>query len=137
MKIKTDLWIMSHAMFLDWIKLQTLLEYRLNALLHREIKAIPFQDGDYWDVEITPVSVEEMELLLDVAEADEEDRKNHLEADWTRKSLTDAFSQKLLAPELPFPIKTTVSTEGGVYFIGQDIPYYKLDQPEEGAPATE
>lgn len=137
MKIKTDLWIMSHAMFLDWIKLQTLLEYRLNALLHREIKAIPFQDGDYWDVEITPVSVEEMELLLDVAEADEEDRKNHLEADWTRKSLTDAFSQKLLAPELPFPIKTTVSTEGGVYFIGHDIPYYKLYQPEEDAHETE
>ena len=127
MKVKTDLWIMSHAMFLDWIKLQTLLEYRLNALLHR----------DYWDVEITPVSVEEMELLLDVAEADEEDRKNHLEADWTRKSLTDAFSQKLLAPELPFPIKTTVSTEGGVYFIGHDIPYYKLYQPEEDAHETE
>ena len=137
MKVKTDLWIMSHAMFLDWIKLQTLLEYRLNALLHREIKAIPFQDGDYWDVEITPVSVEEMELLLDVAEADEEDRKNHLEADWTRKSLTDVFSQKLLAPELPFPIKTTVSTEGGVYFIGHDIPYYKLYQPEEDAHETE
>lgn len=137
MKVKTDLWIMSHAMFLDWIKLQTLLEYRLNALLHREIEAIPFQDGDYWDVEITPVSVEEMELLLDIAKADEEDRKNHLEADWTRKSLTDAFSQKLLAPELPFPIKTTVSTEGGVYFIGQDIPYYKLYQPKEDAHETE
>ena len=113
------------------------MEYRLNALLHREIKAIPFQDGDYWDVEITPVSVEEMEVLLDVAEADEEDRKNHLEADWTRKSLTDALSQKLLAPELPFPIKTTVSTEEGVYFIGQDIPYYKLYQPEEDAHETE
>lgn len=137
MKVKTDLWIMSHAMFLDWIKLQTLLEYRLNALLHREIEAIPFQDGDYWDVEITPVSVEEMELLLNVAEADEEDRKNHLEADWTRKSLTDALSQKLLSPELPFPIKTTVSTEGGVYFIGQDIPYYKLYQPKEDAHETE
>lgn len=102
MKVKTDLWIMSHAMFLDWIKLQTLLEYRLNALLHREIKAIPFQDGDYWDVEITPVSVEEMELLLDVAEADEEDRKNHLEADWTRKSLTDAFSPKAAGPGAAF-----------------------------------
>ena len=75
MKMKTDLWIMSHAMFLDWIKLRTLLEYRLNALLHREIEAIPFQDGDYWDVEITPVSAAEMELLLDVAEADEEDRE--------------------------------------------------------------
>ena len=137
MKVKTDLWIMSHAMFLDWIKLQTLLEYRLNALLHREIEAIPFQDGDYWDVEITPVSVEEMELLLNVAEADEEDRKNHLEADWTRKSLTDALSQKLLSPDLPFPIKTTVSTEGGVYFIGQDIPYYKLYQPKEDAHETE
>lgn len=137
MKMKTDLWIMSHAMFLDWIKLQTLLEYRLNALLHREIKAIPFQDGDYWDVEITPVSVEEMELLLDVAEADEEDRKNHLGADWTRKSLTKAFSQKLLAPELPFPIKATVSTEAGVYFIGLDIPYYKLYQPKEDAHETE
>lgn len=137
MKVKTDLWIMGHAMFLDWIKLQTLLEYRLNALLHREIEAIPFQDGDYWDVEITPVSVEEMELLLNVAEADEEDRKNHLEADWTRKSLTDALSQKLLSPELPFPIKTTVSTEGGVYFIGQDIPYYKLYQPKEDAHETE
>ena len=137
MKMKTDLWIMSHAMFLDWIKLQTLLEYRLNALLHREIEAIPFQDGDYWDVEITPVSVEEMELLLDVAEADEEDRKNHLGADWTRKSLTKAFSQKLLAPELPFPIKATVSTEAGVYFIGLDIPYYKLYQPKEDAHETE
>ena len=137
MKVKTDLWIMSHAMFLDWIKLQTLLEYRLNALLHREIEAIPFQDGDYWDVEITPVSVEEMELLLNVAEADEKDRKNHLEADWTRKSLTDALSQKLLSPELPFPIKTTVSTERGVYFIGQDIPYYKLYQPKEVAHETE
>ena len=137
MKVKTDLWIMSHAMFLDWIKLQTLLEYRLNALLHREIEAIPFQDGDYWDVEITPVSEAEMELLLDVAEADEEDRKNHLGADWTRKSLTKAFSQKLLAPELPFPIKATVSTEAGVYFIGLDIPYYKLYQPKEDAPETE
>lgn len=137
MKMKTDLWIMSHAMFLDWIKLQTLLEYRLNALLHREIKAIPFQDGDYWDVEITPVSEAEMELLLDVAEADEEDRKNHLGADWTRKSLTKAFSQKLLAPELPFPIKATVSTEAGVYFIGLDIPYYKLYQPKEDAHETE
>ena len=137
MKIKTDLWIMSHAMFLDWIKLQTLLEYRLNALLHREIEAIPFQDGDYWDVEITPVSEAEMELLLDVAEADEEDRKNHLGADWTRKSLTKAFSQKLLAPELPFPIKATVSTEAGVYFIGLDIPYYKLYQPKEDAHETE
>ena len=137
MKIKTDLWIMSHAMFLDWIKLQTLLEYRLNALLHREIEAIPFQDGDYWDVEITPVSEAEMELLLDVAEADEEDRKNHLGADWTRKSLTKAFSQKLLAPELPFPIKATVSTEAGVYFIGLDIPFYKLYQPEEDAHETE
>ena len=128
---------MSHAMFLDWIKLQTLLEYRLNALLHREIEAIPFQDGDYWDVEITPVSEAEMELLLDVAEADEEDRKNHLGADWTRKSLTKAFSQKLLAPELPFPIKATVSTEAGVYFIGLDIPYYKLYQPKEDAHETE
>lgn len=137
MKVKTDLWIMSHAMFLDWIKLQTLLEYRLNALLHREIEAIPFQDGDYWDVEITPVSEAEMELLLDVAEADEEDRKNHLGADWTRKSLTKAFSQKLLAPELPFPIKATVSTEAGVYFIGLDIPYYKLYQPKEDAHETE
>lgn len=137
MKMKTDLWIMSHAMFLDWIKLQTLLEYRLNALLHREIEAIPFQDGDYWDVEITPVSEAEMELLLDVAEADEEDRKNHLGADWTRKSLTKAFSQKLLAPELPFPIKATISTEAGVYFIGLDIPYYKLYQPKEDAHETE
>ena len=137
MKMKTDLWIMSHAMFLDWIKLQTLLEYRLNALLHREIEAIPFQDGDYWDVEITPVSEAEMELLLDVAEADEEDRKNHLGADWTRKSLTKAFSQKLLAPELPFPIKATVSTEAGVYFIGLDLPYYKLYQPKEDAHETE
>ena len=137
MKMKTDLWIMSHAMFLDWIKLQTLLEYRLNALLHREIEAIPFQDGDYWDVEITPVSEAEMELLLDVAEADEEDRKNHLGADWTRKSLTKAFSQKLLAPELPFPIKATVSTEAGVYFIGLDIPYYKMYQPKEDAHETE
>ena len=137
MKMKTDLWIMSHAMFLDWIKLQTLLEYRLNALLHREIEAIPFQDGDYWDVEITPVSEAEMELLLDVAEADEEDRKNHLGADWTRKSLTKAFSQKLLAPELPFPINATVSTEAGVYFIGLDIPYYKLYQPKEDAHETE
>ena len=71
MKMKTDLWIMSHAMFLDWIKLRTLLEYRLNAFLHREIEAIPFQDGDYCDVEITPVSAAEMELLLDVDEADE------------------------------------------------------------------
>lgn len=137
MKMKTDLWIMSHAMFLDWIKLRTLLEYRLNALLHREIEAIPFQDGDYWDVEITPVSAAEMELLLDVAEADEEDRENHLGADWTRKSLTNAFSQKLLASELPFPIKATVSTEAGVYFIGLDIPYYKLYQPKEDAHETE
>ena len=106
-------------------------------MLHREIEAIPFQDGDYWDVEITPVSEAEMELLLDVAEADEEDRKNHLGADWTRKSLTKAFSQKLLAPELPFPIKATVSTEAGVYFIGLDIPYYKLYQPKEDAHETE
>ncbi len=66
---------MSHAMFLDWIKLQTLLEHWLKALLHREIEAIPFQDWDYWDVEITPVSVEEMKLLLDAVETDDEDRK--------------------------------------------------------------
>lgn len=138
MQKKTDLWIMSHALFLDWMKMRTLAEYRLSALLGRNVRAVPFQDGDYWEVEIDPLSPDEMEMLLDIAGGDDEDRKNHTGYEWGSKSLTEAFAQKLMAPELPFPIKTTVATENGIYFIGQDIPYHKVyPMPKEDDYETE
>ena len=70
MQIKIDLWIMSHSLFLDWIKLRTLVEYRLSALLSRNVRAIPFHDGDYWEIKIDPLSPDEMEMLLDIAEGE-------------------------------------------------------------------
>lgn len=132
MQIKTDLWVISNALFLDWIQLQILIEYRLSVLLKRTIKVIAFQDGDYWEVETDPISPEEMEMLFEITKADEEDRKNHSGFEWALKSLTEAFTQKLIAAELPFPIKTSAVVEDGVYFIGQDIPYNKVYQIPEG-----
>ena len=56
-------------MFLDWVQLKSLLEYRLDALLGRDIKPLAFKDGDYWDVQTEKYSEEELELLFSIADA--------------------------------------------------------------------
>ena len=137
MQIKTDLWVMSNALFLDWKKLKTLIEFRLGALLGRRIHANPFRDADYWDVGTGPISSSEMKLLFEIADADEEDKANHSGEKLAMESITDAFALKLIAAELPFPVKTAVPTENGVYFIGRDIPYSRVYSSEENAYESE
>lgn len=119
-------WKMHQAIFLDWVQLKALLEYRLNALLGRDIKPFPFQDGDYWDVQTEEYSEEELEILLVAANADDEDRKNHCKNYLgICKGLHDVFTTKLISPEFPFALDKSVATENGVYFIGVSKKYIK------------
>ena len=119
-------WKMHQAIFLDWVQLKALLEYRLNALLGRDIKPFPFQDGDYWDVQTEEYSEEELEILLVAANADDEDRKNHCKNYLgICKGLHDVFTTKLISPEVPFALDKSVATENGVYFIGVSKKYIK------------
>ena len=119
-------WQQREAMFLDWVQLKALLEYRLNDLLGRDIKPIPFQDSDYWDVYTQEYTQEELEKLFSAANADAEDRKNHgLDYEGKLHSLTSDFTTKLLSPEFPFEIDKSVVTEQGIYFLGVSKEYIK------------
>ena len=126
MQIKTDLWTMNRALFLNWESLKTLVEFRLNFLLHRKIHAVPFHDADYWEVQTGPISSNEMELLFEAAGADKADRENHNGKKLALESITDAFALKLIASELPFPVKTAVPVENGIYIIDQGFSYLKV-----------
>lgn len=119
-------WKMHQAIFLDWVQLKALLEYRLNALLGRDIKPFPFQDGDYWDVQTEEYSEEELEILLVAADADDEDRKNHCKNYLgICKGLHDVFTTRLISPEFPFALDKSVATDKGVYFLGVSKEYIK------------
>lgn len=119
-------WQARQAMFLDWVQLKALLEYRLNALLGRDIKPFPFRDGDYWDVQTEEYTEEELEILFVTADADDEDRENH-EKNYLGicKGLHDVFITKLISPEFPFELDKGVATERGVYFLGVSKEYEK------------
>lgn len=119
-------WKMHQAIFLDWVQLKALLEYRLNALLGRDIKPIPFQDSDYWDVETEEYSDEEIEILFAAANADDEDRENHCKNYLgVCKGLHSVFTTKLISPEFPFALDKSVVTKQGVYFLGGSNEYIK------------
>lgn len=128
--IKTDLWTMSNTLFLEWSSLKILIDFRLSSLLDRPISSLPFQDGDYWDVDTDPITAHEMKRLFQIAGADEKDIEDHSNVPEVT-NITDMFTQKLISAELPFSVKTTVSTYNGVYFIGQDIPYSKIYRIKE------
>ena len=125
MQIKADLWTMNHALFLKWESLKILVEYKLGALLKRNIQAAPFQDEDSWEVGVSPIEPDEMELLFETAGADKEDRENHSGDKLAFDSLTGQFTMKLIAAEFPFPVRTAIPTENGIYFIDQGFPYPK------------
>lgn len=119
-------WQARQAMFLDWVQLKALLEYRLRALLGRDIKPFPFKDGDYWDVQTEEYSEEELDILFAAADADDEDRENHGKDFFgLYKGLHDVFTTKLLSPEFPFELDKGVATEKGVYFLGVSQEYKK------------
>ena len=119
-------WQSRQAMFLDWVQLKALLDYRLKALLGRDIKPLPFQDGDYWDVQTEEYSEEELELLFSVADADDEDRENHGKNFFgIYKGLHQVFTTKLISPEFPFKLDKSVVTDKGVYFLSVSKEYIK------------
>lgn len=126
MQINFDLWTMNRALFLNWESLKTLMEFRLSFLLNPKIHAAPFQDADYWEVETGPISSSEMELLFEAAGADKDDRENHNGEKLALESITDALALKLIAPEMPFPVKNAVAVENGLYFIDQGFSYPKV-----------
>lgn len=121
-----DTWEFREAVFLTWNQSSTLLSVRLFELLGRDIAPRSFQDGDYWDVYTQDLTQAEMDLLLDVAGADDEDRENHIpNAEGRIRGITEYLAAKLLSPEMPFSVDRTVATENGVYFMSASEPYVK------------
>ena len=119
-------WQARQAMFLDWVQLKALLEYRLKALLGRDIKPFPFRDSDYWDVQTEEYSEEELEILFAAAEADYEDRENHGKNYLgIFKGPHHIFAIMIISPEFPFELDKSVVTEQGVYFLGVSKEYIK------------
>ena len=124
---KTATWQISNSVFLDWFQLKELLEYRIEALIGRNIRPVPFQDGDYWDVRTDDYTQQEIDVLIEAANGDEYDRENHpVDIDGMGNGLNDTLARKLIAVELPFETDKTLVGESGVYFLSNDELYPKV-----------
>ena len=124
---KTATWQISNSVFLDWFQLKGLLEYRIEALIERNIRPVPFQDGDYWDVRTDDYTEQEIKLLIEAANGDEYDQENPpVDIDGMGNGLNDTLARKLSAVELPFEIDKTLVGESGVYFLSNEELYTKV-----------
>ena len=119
-------WDLRKVIFLDWEQLYHLLKRRITSLIDRDINPVPFQDGDYWDVQTETYTAEELEKILCAANADEEDRENNdADLDGRIYGLTAVLAMKLISPELPFVAEKTVAVESGVYFFSEREEFIK------------
>ncbi len=133
-----DTWESRKTIFLDWSQLNRLLHICLFELLGRDVLPQAFQDGDYWEVDTKKFSQTEMQLLLDKANADEEDCKNHEpNCEGHISGLTDSLAAKLLSSEMPFPVDKTVATDNGVYFMSAARPHTKDYTGRENPPVQD
>ena len=124
---KTAIWQIRNSVFLDWFQLKELLEYRIEALIGRNIRPVPFQDGDYWDVRTDDYTQQEIDVLIEAANGDEYDQENHpVDIDGMGNGLNDTLARKLIAVELPFEIDKTLVGESGVYFLSNEELYTKV-----------
>lgn len=130
-----DTWKCREAVFLDWFQLSKLLQIRIFELIGRDISPHALNDGPYWLVKTENILPAEMQILLDTANADSDDRKNH-SPDYKGhiSMLVDYFAIKLLSPEMPFPTVKTVTTEDGVYFLSEATSYIKDYTGRENPP---
>ena len=124
---KTATWQISNSVFLDWFQLKELLEYRIEALIGRNIRPVPFQDGDYWDVRTDDYTQQEIDVLIEAANGDEYDQENHpVDIEGMGNGLNDTLARKLIAVELPFETDKTLVGESGVYFLSNEELYTKV-----------
>lgn len=113
-------WRKMDAVFMHWPQFEQLVRDRLQSVLGRSVQLHIFEDTEYWEVITDEFTAVEMEKLLTLGNADEQERKSHAPGSSGRiKDLNDSLTLKLLLPMLPLPVKKTVPTEDGLYLFGQ------------------
>ena len=108
------------AVHAEWIELDHLMSQLLSELLEREIKAETVREDYYcWSVSITetPLSMEEVEMLFTIANADDYERDANDFGVYPITELTQGLCSKLVSRTLPFYADTSFADDEGVWFV--------------------
>lgn len=109
------------SVHIGWDRLGELGCKYLSELLGREIYAESKREEYYYwgfNIDKTPLSKEEIEMLFLVTGADEHDRDSNDFGDYPIMEINQGLAEKMLAPALLFIMSSSHADDNGVWFFG-------------------
>ncbi len=106
---------------LDWSTLDDIVCSRLSFCAERRIDAhYDHYETYHWGFNIagTPLSKEELEKLFTAYGADDFDRESNDLGEYPIMEINQGLAEKLVAPELPFILDSSLADAQGVWFFG-------------------
>ena len=110
------------AHFYTWTQLSELCSTLLTGFFERPtpVQAVGETNLDSWSLKFleAPISHDDLEAIFTALQADDYDRDVNDIGKCPAWELSQALSQRLVSPTLPFPVDASHASDDGVWFIG-------------------